>query len=174
MTRSVPDPAAQDVLPLGLSADEIDALLEARMIANLASINPNGTVHLVAMWFRREGDAILMPTSSHTRKGKNLRRHPQATVMIDQSRAGLDLRGVQIKGSVELVDGPEARRLNRAIHERYVTPLGLAQAEVAAYLGTGDDLTVRVAIERMTSWNLADGPAGRALRASGHVHPLDP
>jgi nitroimidazol reductase NimA-like FMN-containing flavoprotein (pyridoxamine 5'-phosphate oxidase superfamily) len=171
MTSRSPEPS--DVLPLQLSSAEIDALLDARLIANLASINPNGSVHLVAMWFRREGDALLFPTSRHTRKAKNLCRHAQATAMIDQSRAGLDLRGVQIKGSVELIDGPEARRLNRSIHERYVTAWGLAEDAVAAYLSQGDDLTVRLSIDRLSSWNLADGAAGRALSRSGNAHPLD-
>jgi PPOX class probable F420-dependent enzyme len=171
MTRRSPEPA--DVLPLTLAQSEIDELLEACLIANLASINPNGTIHLVAMWFRRDGDAILFPTSRHTRKARNLRRHAQATAMIDRSRAGLDLRGVQIKGSVELVEGPEARRLNHSIHERYVTPTGLADEAVAAYLAEGDDVTVRLAIERVSSWNLADGAAGQALLGDGRSHPLD-
>jgi PPOX class probable F420-dependent enzyme len=166
--------APADVLPLGLSPAGIDELLEARLIANLASINPNGTVHLVAMWFRRDGDAILFPTSRHTRKAKNLRRHPQATAMIDRSRSGLDLRGVQIKGRVELIEGAEAHRLNRSIHERYITDQGLTEPAVAAYLSDGDDVTVRLIIERMSTWNLADGAAGQALLAEGRAHPLDP
>src|SRR5947209_6052300 len=125
MTVRSPEPS--EVMPLQLSPSEVDELLGARLIANLASINPNGTVHLVAMWFRRDGDSILFPTSHHTRKAKNLRRHPQATAMIDCSRAGLDLRGVQIKGQVELVEGRLAHELNRSIHERYITSEGLVQ-----------------------------------------------
>jgi len=171
MTVDSPEP--HDVLPLKLSGSEIDELLDARLIGNLASINPNGTVHLVAMWFRREGDAILFPTSHHTRKARNLRRHPHATAMIDRSRAGLDLRGVQIKGQVELVEGTQARELNRSIHERYITPEGLVEAAVAAYLSEGDDVTIRLSIERISTWNLADGAAGQALRESGRAHPLD-
>ena len=69
MTVRSPEPS--DVLPLQLSPPEIDELLGARLIANLASINPNGTVHLVAMWFRRDGDSIFFPTSHHTRKAKS-------------------------------------------------------------------------------------------------------
>ena len=120
LVAAMTEPA--DVLPLSSRRAEVDELLEARLIANLASINPNGTVHLVAMWFRRDGDSILFPTSRHTRKAKNLRRHPQATAMIDRSRDGLDLRGVQIKGRVELIEGdagPPAQSLDpRAVHHR--------------------------------------------------------
>jgi PPOX class probable F420-dependent enzyme len=171
MTVHSPEP--EDVLPLQLSDAEVDELLNGRLIANLASINPNGTVHLVAMWFRRDGDSLLFPTSHHTRKARNLRRHPHATAMIDRSRAGLDLRGVQVKGHVELIEGARARELNRSIHERYVTPEGLAQPAVVAYLSEGDDVTVRLAIDRISTWNLADGEAGHALRQSGRAHPLD-
>jgi hypothetical protein len=41
--------------------------------------------------------------------------------MIDVSRAGLDLKGVLIRGRVEFVYGEEARRINLSIHLKYVT-----------------------------------------------------
>jgi len=167
------EPAAASVMPLHLSVEEIDALLEQRLIANLASINPNGSVHLVAMWFRREGDRLLFPTSHHTRKARNLRERPAATAMVDRSVGGLDLKGVTIRGTVELVEGEEARALNRSIHERYVSTRGLALPEVAAYLRSGDDVTIALPMERVTSWNLAEGEAGRALSAAGEGLPLD-
>lgn len=162
-----------NVLPLRLADAEIDEFLERRLIASLASLNSDGTVHVVAMWFRREGSTLLFPTSSRTRKARNLRRQPYATAMIDRSRAGLDLRGVQIKGSVELIDGDRARQLNHSIHERYITAAGLADDRVAAYLSAGDDVTISLSIDRVSSWNLADGPAGQALTGPGLVYPLD-
>jgi hypothetical protein len=45
--------------------------------------------------------------------------------MIDVSRAGLDLKGVLIRGRVELVEGEEAHKINHMIHLKYVTPEGL-------------------------------------------------
>jgi nitroimidazol reductase NimA-like FMN-containing flavoprotein (pyridoxamine 5'-phosphate oxidase superfamily) len=175
MTSRSPDPSpeAAAVMPLRLSPGEIDALLEQRLIANLASDNPGGSIHLIAMWFRRDGDRILFPTSHHTRKARNLRARPTATVMIDRSVGGLDLRGVVIRGPVQLVEGDEARRLNRSIHERYVSEDGLALEPVAAYLRAGDDLTIAIAMERVSTWNLADGEAGRALSAADAALPLD-
>jgi PPOX class probable F420-dependent enzyme len=165
--------SSASVMPLRLSAAEIDALLEQRLIANLASVNPDGSVHLIAMWFRRDGDRILFPTSHHTRKARNLRARPQATVMIDRSVGGLDLRGVVIRGAVSFVEGDEAHALNRSIHERYVSAQALALEPVAAYLGSGDDLTIAVAMERVSTWNLADGEAGRAVTAARGALPLD-
>ncbi|WP_425501353.1 hypothetical protein [Phytoactinopolyspora mesophila] len=64
------------------------------------------------MWSERVGSHIHVPTSHVTRKYRNLVGHPFASVMVDISRAGRDLRGVLIRGSVDLVGGDEARTLD--------------------------------------------------------------
>jgi PPOX class probable F420-dependent enzyme len=145
-------------------------LLAAALIANLATLNPDGTVHLVAMWFRWDGTAILIPTHRTTRKAMNLARNPSATVMIDDSRGGFDLRGITLIGNADLVPAPEALELNRSIHRRYVTDDGLRLEPVQRYLAT-DDITIRIRPTRVSSWNLRDTEQGRALVASGELRP---
>jgi hypothetical protein len=93
--------------------------------------------------------------------------------MIDLSRDGLNLKGVLIRGRVEFVNGEEARRINRLIHLKYVTPEALSDDSVASYLSRGDDISVKVHMDHLVSWNLADSKAGRALRAGGWSRPLD-
>jgi hypothetical protein len=93
--------------------------------------------------------------------------------MIDISRAGLNLKGVLIRGQVTLVDGDEAQQINHSIHMKYVTPEGLSDASVASYLSKGDDVTVKIRMDRLISWNLADSEAGKALSISGESHSLD-
>jgi PPOX class probable F420-dependent enzyme len=174
MTTRFGDAASEDsVMPLRLSAEEIDELLDRRLIAKLATVNPDGSVHLVAMWFRRDGNRILCPTSHHTRKARNLRERPAATLMVDSSREGLQLRGVIIRGAAELIEGEEARTLNRSIHLRYLSERAFDLPAVSAYLCQGDDVTVAVRMERVSSWNLADGEAGRAVAEAGAGLSLD-
>lgn len=158
--------------PGHLQPAEIDALLERRLIAKLATVDEGGAPYLVSMWFRRQGDWLLLPTSKHTRKVHNLRLNPFAAVMVDDSRAGLDLKGVLVRGPVELVEGGEAFRLNRSIHLRYVRRPGLEIEEVASYLAKGDDVTIRVHMADVRSWNLTGSAAGEALTASGETYPL--
>jgi PPOX class probable F420-dependent enzyme len=148
-------------------------LLEARLIANLATFNPDGSVHLVAMWFLWDGDALLSPTGHRTRKAKNLRRDPRATVMIDDSKGGFDLRGVTLVCEGEIVAAPASLELNRRIHRKYVTKRGLELDPVKAYLAT-DDVTLRLRPVRVSSWDLRNTDQGRALLASGEFHPLEP
>jgi hypothetical protein len=94
-------------------------------------------------------------------------------VTIDISTAGLNLKGVLIRGQVELVVGEEARKINRLIHLKYVTTEALGDPIVAAYLSKGDDVTVKVRMDHLISWNLADSKAGQAVRIGGWFHPLD-
>ena len=156
-----------------LSSAEIDELLSKTLIANLATLDNDGGIHILPMWFLRIGNDICIPTSHHSHKYRNLKARPRASVMIDISRAGLNLRGVLIRGRVALLYNKEARQTNRLIHLKYVTPKGLNDAEVASYLSKGDDVTIKVHMEHLISWNLADSKAGKALNLGGWVHPLD-
>ena len=158
---------------VSLTPHQIDELLSMTLIANLATLDNDGYIHIVPMWFLRLGDEICIPISRHTHKYKNLRARPHASVMIDISRAGLDLRGVLIKGRVVLVDGDEAQRINRAIHLKYVTLEGLSDSNVASYLSKGDDITVKIHMDHLINWNLADSEAGTALRMGGWSRPLN-
>ena len=152
---------------------EIDKILSMTLIANLATLGEDDSIHIVPMWFIRLGNDICIPTSRHTRKYKNLKARPYASVMIDISREGLDLKGVLIRGPVELVEGEEARKITYQILLRYVTEEGLNDPNVASYLSKGDDITVRIHMEHIVNWNLADSKAGRALRVKGQSRQLD-
>lgn len=162
-----------EVRPPSLTAAEIDKLLSMTLIANLATLGENEDIHIVPMWFLRLGNAICIPTSRHTLKYKNLVTRPRASVMIDISRAGLNLKGVLIRGQVELVEGEEARKINHMIHLKYVTPEGLGDSSVSAYLSQGDDITIKIHMDHLINWNLADSSAGKALCVSGRSRPLD-
>jgi len=157
----------RDVLTSALARE----LLSARLIAHLATLNPDGTPHVVGMWFVWDGEALLLPTSRRTRKAKNVLRDARATVTIDDSRGGFDLRGVTIVGRVDVVEPPRSFDLNREIHRKYVTERGLSLAAVRDYLAT-DDVTIRLVPERASSWDLRETPQGRALIETGEFHAL--
>src|SRR5215207_1587496 len=109
----------------------------------------------------------------HTHKYRNLKARPRASVMIDILKDGLNLRGVLIRGRVDLLYGKEARQANHLIHLKYVTPRGLNDVKVASYLSKGDDITIKVHMDHLISWNLADSKAGKALSTGGWFHALD-
>lgn len=149
--------SALEVNVYRLSRDEIDELLELRLLARLATFDLDGSIHVVPMWYQRIGDAIAIPTSRFTRKIAHLRRRPEASVVIDRYRDGTAVRGMMIQGSVTLIDGDEALSFNRAIHKRYVSGEGLESGPLARYL-TGDDVTIRIGMDRVQSWKVSARP----------------
>ena len=156
-----------------LADDLARELLEARLIANLATFNSDGSIHLVARWFLWDGEALLSPTNRRTRKAKNLQRDPRATVMIDDSRGGFDLRGVTLVCDADIVDARASCELNRRLHLKYVTERGLELDAVKQYLAT-DDITLRLRPTKVSSWDLRNTEQGRALLETGAFHPLEP
>jgi nitroimidazol reductase NimA-like FMN-containing flavoprotein (pyridoxamine 5'-phosphate oxidase superfamily) len=93
MTR----PKDESDRPLVLDPTEIDEILSKRLIANFATLDNDGGIHLLPMWFLRMNNDICIPTSSKTHKYRNLKVRPCASVMIDVSREGLNLKGVLIR-----------------------------------------------------------------------------
>jgi PPOX class probable F420-dependent enzyme len=156
-----------------LADDLVREILEARLIANLATFNPDGSIHLVGMWFLWDGEAVLSPTHHRTRKAKNIRRDPRATLMIDDSRGGFDLRGVTLVCDSDIVDPPESLELNRRIHLKYLTEHGLGLEPVRRYLAT-DDVTLRLRPVKISSWDLRSTEHGQVLLESGEFHRLEP
>jgi PPOX class probable F420-dependent enzyme len=157
----------------GALADELAAeILESRLIANLATFNSDGSIHLVGMWFLWDGEAVLSPTSQPTRKARNLQRDRRATVMIDDSKGGFDLRGVTLTCETEIVQAPASLELNRRVHLKYVTEAGLELDPVKRYLAT-DDVTLRLRPTKISSWDLRNTEQGKALLEEGAFHRLE-
>ena len=49
----------------------------------------------------------------------------------------------------------------------------LNNVRVATYLSDGDDVTMKIHMDRLISWNLTDSKAGKALSVGGWFYPLD-
>jgi nitroimidazol reductase NimA-like FMN-containing flavoprotein (pyridoxamine 5'-phosphate oxidase superfamily) len=145
-----------------LSPGEIERLLSRRLIASLATIDELGRIHLVPMWYLAIGGQLLFPTSSRTRKARNISLSSIATATVHDARGGPNVRGVMVRGHAEVVIGDVARQLNRKIHRRYMTATGLVQPEVVDLL-RADDVTLRLLVEDVVSWKVK---AGRSPKPS--------
>jgi PPOX class probable F420-dependent enzyme len=145
-------------------------LLGAPLVASLATLNEDGTAHVVPVWFLRDGGAVLVGTSAQSRKARNAARDPRVTLMLHDSPGGMDVRGLTLYGRAEVFGGEEAAVLNDRIHRKYVTEEGLELPAVAAFLA-GDDVTLRVVPERVVVFDETQTEAARALRQRGAYVP---
>jgi PPOX class probable F420-dependent enzyme len=86
-----------------MTADEVAAMLAAHRKVQLATINPDGTPHLVAMYYGIVDGQIAFWTYRASQKARNLERDPRLTCLIEEGEQYFDLRGVQVSGVVRVV-----------------------------------------------------------------------
>jgi PPOX class probable F420-dependent enzyme len=87
-----------------MTDDEIARFLDETHTLHVASINPDGTPHLVPMWFMRDGADIWFWTYGKSQKVMNLRRDPRITVMAEEGEQYGDLHGLTVRGRAEIVE----------------------------------------------------------------------
>jgi PPOX class probable F420-dependent enzyme len=93
---------------ISLSPDEQAAFLRENRKAALATVDKDGFPHLVAMTFYEKDGAFWMTSYGKGQKVINIRRNPKVGLMIESGEAYGELRGVMVRGTCELIEGPEA------------------------------------------------------------------
>jgi PPOX class probable F420-dependent enzyme len=147
------------------------ALLDARLIATLATTNADGSPYLSAVWFLRDGDEVLIATGGRTRKARNAAARPDAAVLVHSHGSGA-LRGAAARGTLSVVRGAEARVLNETVWRKYLAPAGLSHPDVGESIREHDDVTLRFAPARWRTWG-TDEDFGGAFELPGISYPLD-
>jgi PPOX class probable F420-dependent enzyme len=151
----------------------VEELLGLRLVAVLGTVGRDGLPHLTPIWFAADDEAIVMATSSSSRKVAYLERDPRAALALHDSRAGFEVCGVSMTGRVEFVRGTEAAPLVERVHARYVDASAEGLPDVADFLAS-DDVALRFLPERAWTWDQRATAASQALRASGGGLPLTP
>ncbi|WP_020525671.1 pyridoxamine 5'-phosphate oxidase family protein [Catelliglobosispora koreensis] len=89
-----------------MTDQEIQDFLGANTKMQLATINRDGTPHLVTMFYSYVDGQVAFWTYRSSQKALNLARDPRLTVLVEDGKDYFELRGVQINGVVDLIDDP--------------------------------------------------------------------
>ena len=147
-------------------------LLDARVIATVATVGADGLPYLSAVWFARDGDDVLIATGGRTRKALNAAARPVAALLL-HGRGEAPLYGTSASGAVVVVRGPEARALNERVWRKYLTPAGRAHPDLGERIAEHDDVTLRLTPGPWRSWSTASDFAG-FYELPGLLLSLDP
>jgi PPOX class probable F420-dependent enzyme len=144
-------PSRRDAIKM--SDDEIRAFLEAGRDLQVASINADGTPHLVTMWFGLLNGEVAFWTYAKAQKVMNLRRDPRLSVLVATGEVYEQLKGVSIVGRGEIVDDPdEVLRYGELVYERYWGPLDDTVREGVRAMGS-KRVVILVKPEKILSWD---------------------
>ena len=130
-------------------------LLEGRRIASLGTLNEDGSPHLTAVWYLYHDNRFFVATSSRTRKARNIKTRPTATLMVESRKPGSE-RGVTVTGSVEVISGAAAKDINQKIHRRYLSAAAIADPRVGQVFAQFDDISLKLCPQVWTWWDMAE------------------
>jgi PPOX class probable F420-dependent enzyme len=170
-SRPVPTPSEETRGSEILRQPLVAELLAARLIAVLATLNADGSIHAVPMWFAADGQSVALATGGRSRKVANVRRDPRATLVLHDSRPGMEVCGASLVGLAEVVEGAVATPLVARVHARYVSEVGRRLPEVREFLAS-DDVALRFVPERALTWDERPSDAARVLARLGGALPL--
>jgi PPOX class probable F420-dependent enzyme len=88
---------------IAMAAAEATALLAGSRKLQLATINPDGTPHLVTMFYALIDDRIAFWTYRSSQKARNLARDPRVSCLVETGEDYFELRGVQVTGTARCV-----------------------------------------------------------------------
>lgn len=92
---------------VSMTSGEVSALLHASRKVQIASLNPDGSVHLVTMFYAMMEEHIAFWTYRTSQKARNLARDPRITCLVEDGEDYFELRGVQIAGTVHVLANPD-------------------------------------------------------------------
>jgi hypothetical protein len=136
---------------IAMSLDEIDAFLAEQRTCRVATVGRNGP-HATPLWFVWQGGALWLTSLSRSQRWTDLQNDPRVAVVVDAGEAYGELRGVELRGRVEVVgevprtgelvpdlDGPE-----QAFADRYTD---------GTIVRDGRHAWLRLVPEKITSWD---------------------
>ncbi|GAB3569514.1 PPOX class F420-dependent oxidoreductase [Amycolatopsis endophytica] len=136
-----------------MTGAEIAEFVTASRTATIATLGPDGTPHLVAMWFAVLDGKIWLETKAKSQKAVNLRRDARVTCLIEDGLTYDALRGVSIEGRGVISEDPdEIWAVGVNVFERYYGPYS-EDLRPAVQMMLNKRVVVRIDPLRVRSWD---------------------
>ena len=127
-----------------LLSDEVRAFLQKPLLARMSTIDAQGYPHTVPVWFKLDGDAIMLIATRDTRKVGHIARNPKGALSIggDTNDGG----GYLLKGTFAVEEDPGFRWM-KALTYHYEDEAE-AEKDIAAWSDL-DMIAIRFVIEKV-------------------------
>ncbi|MEO6318672.1 MAG: pyridoxamine 5'-phosphate oxidase family protein [Acidimicrobiales bacterium] len=136
-----------------MSDAEVEAFLAGRHTMNVASINHDGSIHLVAMWYAViDGDPVFW-TFGKSQKILNLERDPRITLLVETGDEYAELMGVELVGQGQVITThDDIMAIGEAVYVRY---FGEIDDDVRPFVHASGAkrLGVRIKVDKVVSWD---------------------
>jgi PPOX class probable F420-dependent enzyme len=136
-----------------MSDAEVDTFLTQQRSSTVATLGPQGRVHLVAMWYAWHEGHVWIETKARSQKVANLRRDPTMSVLVEAGHTYDQLRGVSLEGAGVVVEDPDVVwDVCVQVFERYQGPYDESLRALVEEMAR-NRVVVRLDAERVRSWD---------------------
>ena len=144
---------------LRLSDDELAELLSGERTMRAGTVSPDGTPHVVPLWFVWHQGAVWINNLRRSRRTRDLQAGSQVAMCIDTGHDYFELRGAVLYGRPVVVDeeDPEVPVVRKAFGDKYFGGIDIPSVSSHQWL--------RMDPERIVTWDFRKIPAGRDGRA---------
>lgn len=133
-----------------MTPEEVDAFLAGRHTMNLATLGPDGRIHLVAMWYGFHDGKPAVWTYGKSQKVMNLRRDPRITALVETGDDYGELKGVELVGTARILeDRASVMAVGRNVSERYAG----ATPEAALEKMGAKRVAIVIDVDKVVSWD---------------------
>ena len=133
---------------------EVESYLTSGRDLQVASINADGTPHLVTMWFALVDGDLCFWTYGRSQKIVNLQRDPRVTVLVADGDVYEQLRGVSGAGTATVIeDRDEVNAIGEAVFEKYWMPITDEAVREGVHAMGAKRLGVRISLDKVVSWD---------------------
>lgn len=158
MTTSDDTPAPRRRNRLEMDDAEINEYLLAHRTCRAATVGKDGTPHVSALWYVWDGTSMWLNTLSKSLRFRQLRNNPRLSVLVDDGHEFMELRGVELIGTAEVVgDVPRSSEPNAELTEPE-TMFARKYAGSDTFTADGRHAWVRLTPERIRSWDFTKIP----------------
>jgi PPOX class probable F420-dependent enzyme len=113
-------------------AARIDRLLASEPIVWLSTVRPDGTPHLVPIWFSWDGERLFVASKPEARKVRNLRQNPKVMLALGEPDEDFDVGLVEAEA--ELPTATTAELLPAGHFEKYRDRMAMIGLDEATYV----------------------------------------
>ncbi|MER5794848.1 pyridoxamine 5'-phosphate oxidase family protein [Streptomyces sp. NPDC001980] len=86
-----------------MTPGELDEFLTTQRTCRVATVSASGAPHVSALWFAWDGTSLWLYSVVRSQRWKDLSRDPRVAVVVDSGEEYDQLRGVELRGTVEFV-----------------------------------------------------------------------
>lgn len=145
-------PKRRDIVKM--SDDEIWKFIDGQKTVQVATINKDGSPHVMPLWFAIEDRRIVLETFTKSQKIVNLERDDRISILFEDGESYNDLKGVSIKGRAELIrEHDEVHRLHMAVLVRNQPEVPVELLERATASMVSKKTAIVIEPSRFITWD---------------------